>query len=84
MTMKSVVIGLANGLEATPIALLVQTATKFSSSIYLTTENKRVNAKSIMGLMSLGLLNGDSITVEVDGEDEASAVDEIVRFISGK
>ncbi|MEE1249309.1 MAG: HPr family phosphocarrier protein [Lachnospiraceae bacterium] len=84
MTKKSVVIGLANGLEATPIALLVQTATKFSSSIYLTTENKRVNAKSIMGLMSLGLLNGDSITVEVDGEDEASAVDEIVRFISGK
>ena len=84
MTKKSVVIGLANGLEATPIALLVQTATKFSSSIYLTTENKRVNANSIMGLMSLGLLNGDSITVEVDGEDEASAVDEIVRFISGK
>lgn len=84
MTKKSVVIGLANGLEATPIALLVQTATKFSSSIYLTTENKRVNAKSIMGLMSLGLLNGDSITVEADGEDEASAVDEIVRFISGK
>ena len=84
MTKKSVVIGLANGLEATPIALLVQTATKFSSSIYLTTENKRVNAKSIMGLMSLGLLNGDSITLEVDGEDEASAVDEIVRFISGK
>lgn len=84
MTKKSVVIGLANGLEATPIALLVQTATKFSSSIYLMTENKRVNAKSIMGLMSLGLLNGDSITVEADGEDEASAVDEIVRFISGK
>lgn len=84
MTKKSVVIGLANGLEATPIALLVQTATKFSSSIYLTTENKRVNAKSIMGLMSLGLLNGDSITVEVDGEDEENAIAEIERFISGK
>ncbi|MCF2642480.1 MAG: HPr family phosphocarrier protein [Lachnospiraceae bacterium] len=84
MTKKSVVIGLANGLEATPIALLVQTATKFSSSIYLTTENKRVNAKSIMGLMSLGLLNGDSIMVEVDGEDEENAIAEIERFISGK
>ena len=84
MTKKSVVIGLANGLEATPIALLVQTATKFSSSIYLTTENKRVNAKSIMGLMSLGLLNGDSIMVEVDGGDEENAIAEIERFISGK
>lgn len=84
MTKKSVVIGLANGLEATPIALLVQTATKFSSSIYLTTENKRVNAKSIMGLMSLGLLNGDSIMVEVDGEDEENAIAEIESFISGK
>ena len=84
MTKKSVVIGLANVLEATPIALLVQTATKFSSSIYLTTENKRVNAKSIMGLMSLGLLNGDSIMVEVDGEDEENAIAEIERFISGK
>lgn len=84
MTKKSVVIGLANGLEATPIALLVQNATKFSSSIYLTTENKRVNAKSIMGLMSLGLLNGDSIMVEVDGEDEENAIAEIERFISGK
>lgn len=84
MTKKSVVIGLANGLEATPIALLVQTATQFSSSIYLTTENKRVNAKSIMGLMSLGLLNGDSIMVEVDGEDEENAIAEIERFISGK
>lgn len=84
MTKKSVVIGLVNGLEATPIALLVQTATKFSSSVYLTTENKRVNAKSIMGLMSLGLLNGDSITVEADGEDEEKAIAEMEKFISGK
>ena len=84
MTKKSVVIGLLNGFEATPIALLVQTATKFSSSIYLTTEDKRVNAKSIMGLMSLRLLNGDSIVLEADGDDEEKAIAEMEKFISGK
>ena len=84
MIKKSVTIGLADGLEARPIAMLVQTATKFSSSVYLDVENKRVNAKSIMGVMSLGLLNGDSITIETIGEDEVGALEEIEKFLAGK
>ena len=64
--------------------MLVQTATKFSSSVYLDVENKRVNAKSIMGVMSLGLLNGDSITIETNGEDEVGALEEIEKFLAGK
>ena len=47
-------------------------------------ENKRVNAKSIMGVMSLGLLNGDSITIETNGEDEVGALEEIEKFLAGK
>ena len=84
MIKKSVTIGLADGLEARPIAMLVQTATTFSSSVYLDVENKRVNAKSIMGVMSLGLLNGDSITIETNGEDEVGALEEIEKFLAGK
>lgn len=84
MIKKSVTIGLADGLEARPIAMLVQTATKFFSSVYLDVENKRVNAKSIMGVMSLGLLNGDSITIETNGEDEVGALEEIEKFLAGK
>ena len=84
MIKKSVTIGLADGLEARPIAMLVQTATKFSRSVYLDVENKRVNAKSIMGVMSLGLLNGDSITIETNGEDEVGALEEIEKFLAGK
>ena len=81
MIKKSVTIGLADGLEARPIAMLVQTATKFSSSVYLDVENTRVNAKS---MMSLGLLNGDSITIETNGEDEVGALEEIEKFLAGK
>ena len=50
----------------------------------LDVENKRVNAKSIMGVMSLGLLNGDSITIETNGEDEVGALEEIEKFLAGK
>lgn len=84
MIKKSMTIGLSDGLEARPIAMLVQTATKFSSTVYLDVENKRVNAKSIMGMMSLGLLNGDNITVEVNGEDEEKALKAMEEFLTGK
>ncbi len=84
MIKKSMTIGLSDGLEARPIAMLVQTATKFSSTVYLDVENKRVNAKSIMGMMSLGLLNGDNITVEANGEDEEKALKAMEEFLTGK
>ena len=52
MIKKSVKICLSNGLEARPVALLVQVASQYESNIYLETNDKRVNAKSIMGMMS--------------------------------
>ena len=59
MREKEIEIGLETGLEARPVALLVQIASQFESDIYIESGNKRVNAKSIMGMMSLGLDNGE-------------------------
>ena len=70
MTKKDTVIRLENGLEARPVALLVQVASQFDSSIYIEYGEKRVNAKSIMGMMTLVLAAGDSVTVTAEGTDE--------------
>ncbi|MBP5385714.1 MAG: HPr family phosphocarrier protein, partial [Lachnospiraceae bacterium] len=74
MMKKEVEIQLENGLEARPIALLVQVASQYESSIYIESEGKRVNAKSIMGMMTLVLSAGDRIVVSADGKDEEEAL----------
>lgn len=84
MTKKAVEIKLQNGLEARPVAVLVQVASKYDSTVYLETNGKKVNAKSIMGMMSLGLDNGEMVTVTADGEDETKAVADIERFLAGE
>ena len=86
MTKETIEINLENGLEATPAAMLVQVASKYDSKIYIGSEDGRVrvNAKSIMGMMSLGLNAGEKVVVEADGEDEKDAVDNIERYLSGK
>lgn len=83
MTQKAVEIKLSSDLEARPIAVLVQVASKYDSSIYLEMAGKKVNAKSIMGMMSLGLNNGEQVIVTANGSDEQSAVEDIERFLSG-
>ena len=84
MIQKSIKIQLANGLEARPVAMLVQVASQYNSSVYVQTEGKKVNAKSIMGMMSLGLDAGEIVTVEVDGNDEEAAISNIEKYLSGK
>ncbi|MCH5280981.1 MAG: HPr family phosphocarrier protein [Lachnospiraceae bacterium] len=83
MIQKSMQIQLANGLEARPVAVLVQKASMFDSKIYIEAEGKKVNAKSIMGMMSLGLNMGEEVTVIAEGEDEAEAVANLENYISG-
>lgn len=83
MIQKSMQIRLANGLEARPVAVLVQKASMFDSEIHIETEGKRVNAKSIMGMMSLGLNMGEEVTVTASGTDEADAVATLENYISG-
>jgi len=84
MIKKSVTINLENGLEARPIALLVQKASQHESSVYIESGDKKVNAKSIMGMMSLGLNSGETLTVVADGVDEEAAVVDIEKFLSGE
>ena len=84
MTKRNIEIRLANGLDARPVAMLVQVASQYDSSVYIESGDKRVNAKSIMGMMSLGLDIGEKVTVSADGADETAAVEGIENFLSGK
>ena len=70
MTKRTVTIELASGLEARPIAMLVQLASSYESRIYVQSDNKKVNAKSIMGMMTLDLPVGEQVVVTADGADE--------------
>ena len=79
---KNVTINMTDSMEFTPIAHLVQLANQFSSSIYFEMDTKKVNAKSIMGMMSLVLTAGDVVTIDAEGEDDAKAVDEIEKFLT--
>lgn len=81
---KNVTINMTDSMESTPIAHLVQLANQFSSSIYFEMDTKKVNAKSIMGMMSLGLCAGEELTVAAEGADEQTAVDNIEKFLSGQ
>lgn len=81
---KKILIEIPTGLEATPIAMLVQVASKYESSVYLESGNKKINAKSIMGMMSLGLSAGEEITVIADGADEEDAILGIEQYLSSK
>ena len=83
MTQKAIEIKLQNGLEARPVAVLVQVASRYDSTIYIEVEGKKINAKSIMGMMSLGLNSGEQVVVTADGNDETAAVEDIERFLSG-
>lgn len=77
-------IQLSRGLEARPVAVLVQVASQFDASIYIESESKNVNAKSIMGMMSLNLNTGESILVAADGTDEQAAIDKIEAYLNGE
>ena len=81
---KEMVVQLAGGLEARPIAVLVQVASQYESSIYLEADGKRVNAKSIMGMMTMTLKAGEKLAVEANGVDEAAAIEGIEKYISGQ
>ena len=84
MTKRSIKVRLEDGLDARPVALLVQEASKYESNIYIEVDDKRINAKSIMGMMTLGLDMGDSIEVSTNGTDEEKAMEAIVEYLSAK
>ena len=81
MVEKQVEVQLKSGLQARQAALFVQEANRYSSDVYLEKGNKKVNAKSIMGIMSLAVSKGTNVTISADGADEESAVDALAQLI---
>ena len=81
---KSVVVKMQQDFEARPIANLVQVANRYESKIYLEHGDSRVNAKSIMGMMTLGLDAGEEITLSANGDDEAAAMTSIEEYLSNQ
>lgn len=84
MITKNMTIELKTGLEARPVAVFVQVASQFESTIFVEYENKKVNAKSIMGMMTLGLEAGEKVSVSADGTDESAAIESIEKYLSSE
>jgi catabolite repression HPr-like protein len=84
MVKKTVTVRRESGLEARPIAMLVQKASQFDSRVYIEVGTKSINAKSIMGMMSLRVGNGDQVVVVTDGRDEEAAAKEIELYLEAQ
>jgi catabolite repression HPr-like protein len=82
MVEKKVTVQLKSGLQARPAALFVQEANRFSSDVFVEKEGKKVNAKSIMGIMSLAVGSGSELMLAVDGPDEEEAIEALAEFVS--
>lgn len=84
MLEKQVKVKLKTGLQARPAALFVQEANRFSSDVFLEKDGKKVNAKSIMGLMSLAISSGAEVLITANGSDESEAIEALVQYISNE
>jgi len=84
MISRSVKIENSVGLHARPATFFVQKANCFKSSIWVEKEDCRVNAKSLLGILSLGISKGTEITVIADGVDEAEAIEGLVALVDGE
>ncbi|HLS20663.1 MAG TPA: HPr family phosphocarrier protein [Bacillota bacterium] len=82
MVEKSVTIQLDSGLQARPAAQFVQEANRFQSHIILEKDGKQVNAKSIMGIMSLAITKGETVKLIVEGDDAEAAMSHLVTFVT--
>ncbi|CAM2950543.1 phosphocarrier protein HPr [Salinicoccus roseus] len=82
MEQKSYLITDETGIHARPATILVQTASKFDSDIQLEYNSKKVNLKSIMGVMSLGVGKDSEVTVYAEGKDETEAIEAITETLS--
>ena len=84
MTTKDITIEVSQGMDTSPVAKCVQVASQFESKIYMEYETKKVNAKSIMGMMALGIVPGRTIKVSAEGTDEVQALDTIAQYLGNK
>ncbi|MFJ9204639.1 HPr family phosphocarrier protein [Bacillus velezensis] len=81
MVQGKVEVRLKTGLQARPAALFVQEANRFGSDVFLEKNGKKVNAKSIMGLMSLAVSSGTEVTLIAEGDDEKEALEKLSAYV---
>ncbi len=81
MYVKDVTVQNQVGLHARPATFFIQKANEFKSSIWVEKEERRVNAKSLLGVLSLGIMGGTAIRIIAGGPDEEAAVDELVKLV---
>lgn len=81
MFVKDVMVQNQVGLHARPATFFIQKANEFKSSIWVEKEERRVNAKSLLGVLSLGIVGGTTIRIIADGADEETAVESLVKLV---
>lgn len=79
---KEIIVKNAQGLHARPAALFVQIASRYNSEVTIQKDNERVNGKSIMGLLTLGVQPGVKIILEIDGEDADKVIVELEELLT--
>ncbi|BFI91153.1 HPr family phosphocarrier protein [Enterobacterales bacterium endosymbiont of Anomoneura mori] len=81
MLKKEIIINSENGLHIRPAAILVKTCKKFKSEIFIEYKKKKVNAKSLFKVQTLGVIQGDKILLLIEGKDELEALEQIIKII---
>ena len=81
MFLKDVTVKNQVGLHSRPATFFIQKANEYKSSIWVELEERRVNAKSLLGVLSLGIMGGTAIRIIADGSDEEQAVDGLVKLV---
>ncbi len=84
MISRNVTITNSIGLHARPATYFIQKANAFQSSIWVVKDDRRMNAKSLLGILSLGIVQGSTVTLEADGADEEAALDALVELIDSR
>jgi len=84
MVSRAMEIKIPAGLDPSTIALFIQIASQYDSRVYVEVGNKKVNAKSLMGMMTLGVPQGEEVMVIADGEDEDQALKHISRYLNNE
>ena len=84
MISRDITIKNSVGLYARPATFFIQRANSYKSSIWIEKDDRRVNAKSLLGVLSLGITKGTAITLIADGADETSAIDGLAELIEGE
>jgi len=82
MVSKEIVVQNQVGLHARPATFFIQKANEFSSSIWISKDERKVNAKSLLGVLSLGITRGTAVTLIADGTDEEEAIDGLSNLVA--